>query len=234
MIGELESLVNRISNSDLRAKVINLIRSPSFTFAGSDNRFSISESPASVFRHHSYKHGLLEHILSVTMLGITLCEVLEKVYGAKVDVDVVIAGCVLHDLMKGALYEECEDGSYKVSKLGEKIDHISLIVSELNSRGFPIEVIHAVAAHHAEFGILHPTTVEALVVHIADISDSRLNGKILEAARSLIKEVTGERMDKVNLKDSLGLLKAASEGDLTSVKRYVEEKMAAQNKQSSS
>jgi len=225
MMERLENLVKRINEPNLRSKVIDLIRNPSFKFAGLDDKFSISESPASVFRHHSYKHGLLEHTISVTILGITLCDIIEEVYGAEVNRDVVIAGCILHDFMKGMLYEENEDGSYRVSELGEKIDHISLIVSELNRREFPIEVIHAVAAHHAEFGILHPTTLEALIVHIADIADSRMNGKILEAARHLIRDVTGERIHNVNLKQSLELLKIASKRDLDSVKKYIEEEL---------
>ncbi|PDM26198.1 dihydroneopterin 2',3'-cyclic phosphate phosphodiesterase [Candidatus Bathyarchaeota archaeon B24-2] len=223
MIEELERLVKQISDPALRGKVLEFIRNPSFKLGDLQRDFSISESPASVFRHHSYRHGLLEHTISVTILGITLCEVLEKVYGVKADRDVVIAGCVLHDLMKAPLYEETEDGCYTVSRLGEKIDHISLMVSELNRRGFPIEVIHAVAAHHAEFNVLHPTTLEALIVHVADIADSRLNGKILEAARRLIKEAMGEGVKSINLKDSLELLKIASREGLSSVKKYVEE-----------
>ena len=223
MIEELERLVKQISDPALRGKVLEFIRKPSFKLGDLQRDFSISESPASVFRHHSYRHGLLEHTISVTVLGITLCEVLEKVYGVKADRDVVIAGCVLHDLMKAPLYEETEDGCYTVSRLGEKIDHISLMVSELNRRGFPIEVIHAVAAHHAEFNVLHPTTLEALIVHVADIADSRLNGKILDAARRLIKEAMGEGVKSINLKDSLELLKIASREGLSSVKKYVEE-----------
>jgi len=223
MIEELERLVKQISDPALRGKVLEFIRNPSFKLGDLQRDFSISESPASVFRHHSYRHGLLEHTISVTVLGITLCEVLEKVYGVKADRDVVIAGCVLHDLMKAPLYEETEDGCYTVSRLGEKIDHISLMVSELNRRGFPIEVIHAVAAHHAEFNVLHPTTLEALIVHVADIADSRLNGKILDAARRLIKEAMGEGVKSINLKDSLELLKIASREGLSSVKKYVEE-----------
>lgn len=223
MIEELERLVKQISDPALRGKVLEFIRNPSFKLGDLQRDFSISESPASVFRHHSYRHGLLEHTISVTILGITLCEVLEKVYGVKADRDVVIAGCVLHDLMKAPLYEETEDGCYTVSRLGEKIDHISLMVSELNRRGFPIEVIHAVAAHHAEFNVLHPTTLEALIVHVADIADSRLNGKILDAARRLIKEAMGEGVKSINLKDSLELLKIASREGLSSVKKYVEE-----------
>ncbi|MCD6529701.1 HDIG domain-containing protein [Candidatus Bathyarchaeota archaeon] len=229
MIEDLERLVKQISDPALRDKVLDFVRKPSFKLGDLEGRFSISESPASVFRHHSYKHGLLEHTISVTMLGITLCDILEKVYGVKANRDVVIAGCVLHDLMKGPLYEETEEGYYTVSKLGAKIDHISLMVSELNRREFPIEVIHAVAAHHAEFNVLHPTTLEALIVHVADIADSRLNGKILEAARHLIKEAMGERVKGLSLKDSLELLKIASEEGLSSVKRRLEEGMPSED-----
>ena len=180
MIEDLERLVKQISDPALRDKVLDFVRKPSFKLGDLEGRFSISESPASVFRHHSYKHGLLEHTISVTMLG-------------------------------------------------AKIDHISLMVSELNRREFPIEVIHAVAAHHAEFNVLHPTTLEALIVHVADIADSRLNGKILEAARHLIKEAMGERVKGLSLKDSLELLKIASEEGLSSVKRRLEEGMPSED-----
>ena len=47
------------------------------------------------------------------------------------------------------------------------------------------------AAHHAEHGPISPRTLEALIVHIADLADSRLNGSVLRAARFLLREATG-------------------------------------------
>ncbi|MEM2506207.1 MAG: hypothetical protein QXF61_04100, partial [Nitrososphaeria archaeon] len=49
-------------------------------------------------------------------------------------------------------------------------------------------VIHAIASHHGEAGPTRPETIEAMIVHLADYIDSKLNGDILRKARSICQE----------------------------------------------
>jgi 7,8-dihydroneopterin 2',3'-cyclic phosphate phosphodiesterase len=61
-------------------------------------------------------------------------------------------------------------------------------VIKLFQEGFPLKVIHAVAAHHGEPGPTRPETIEAMIVHLADYIDSKLNEGILRKARNICQE----------------------------------------------
>jgi 7,8-dihydroneopterin 2',3'-cyclic phosphate phosphodiesterase len=66
--------------------------------------------------------------------------------------------------------------------------------AELVRRGFPLELVHIVAAHHGEYGPTRPRTIEALVCHLADFTDSRLNGEVLDAAAYLARRTGGQEL----------------------------------------
>ncbi|RLI08793.1 dihydroneopterin 2',3'-cyclic phosphate phosphodiesterase, partial [Candidatus Bathyarchaeota archaeon] len=183
-IGELMSYVEMIGDEGLREKVRAFLEEQRVLLTG--QAFKLEESPGGRSHHHAYPGGLVQHTIATVRLALALCDVVEQVYGAEVDRDVVLAAAILHDVMKAPCYRELEDGSYRLSQLGERLDHVSLAVAELARRGFPLEVLHAVAAHHAEHGPISPKTLEALVVHLADLADSKLNGAVLRAARFLL------------------------------------------------
>jgi metal-dependent HD superfamily phosphatase/phosphodiesterase len=61
-------------------------------------------------------------------------------------------------------------------------------VIKLFQEGFPLKVIHAVAVHHGEPGPTRPETIEAMIVHLADYIDSKLNEGILRKARNNCQE----------------------------------------------
>jgi len=212
---QLRAVVNKIRNRPLREKVSDFLENPTIKIR--NKRYSglpLERSPASISRHHNYPGGLLEHILASSQVALDLCGVVRKVYCGKVDSDLVLCGTILHDLFKPLTYIEKTDGSYKTSPLAEKIDHLTLIVSELIRRGFPMNVIHIVCAHHGyEAGPVGPHTVEALVCHLADLADSKLNGDVLSAARYLTKEATGEELRRISSKEAFEIVyKKAVEG----------------------
>ena len=210
----LRRLLNKIRDESLRRKVAELVQNPTIEIGGVKySGLPIESSPASISRHHNYPGGLLEHILSSARIALTLCDCIEKIYHGSVDRDLVISGIILHDLFKTLTYSISDDGTYRMSPLAERIDHLTLITSELIRRGFPIDLIHIVCAHHGSAGPISPKTIEALICHVADVSDSLLNGEILKAAKYLIREVTGETVNVIDVKTALRVIEVkADEG----------------------
>ncbi|MBC7090839.1 MAG: HD domain-containing protein [Nitrososphaeria archaeon] len=76
----------------------------------------------------------------------------------------------------------------KNSPIGHYLDHLTLGIIKLFQEGFPLKIIHAVAAHHGEPGPTRPETIEAMIIHVADYIDSKLNGDILRKARNICQE----------------------------------------------
>jgi len=196
----LKKIIGKIEDESLRDKVAELVENPTVKIGGRVyTGMPLDTAPAGLSRHHSYPGGLLEHVIGATEIALALCDVVEKVYHGKVDRDLVLAGVVLHDVFKPLTYEMAEDGSYRMTPLAERLDHLTLIVSELVRRGFPLDLAHIVCAHHGgQAGPVRPRTVEALICHLADLTDSRLNGEVLRAARYLTREATGEELERIN------------------------------------
>ena len=218
---ELLKLVDLIEDGELREKVRAFLVKQEVALTG--QKLQLEESPGGRSIHHAYPGGLLQHTVATVKLALALCDLLEQVYGAEVDRDIVISAAVLHDIMKAACYEEKEDGTYIYSPLGERLDHITLAVAELAREGFPLEVLHAVAAHHAEHGPISPKTLEALVVHIADVADSRLNGEVMRAARFLLREATGVEVKRLTPEQAFKVVIAKARGGWEGVRECASE-----------
>jgi 7,8-dihydroneopterin 2',3'-cyclic phosphate phosphodiesterase len=194
MSEELLSVAEQIRCENLRNKVKELIRDPPFEIKFP--ALPLAKCPAGVYQHHSYIGGLVEHTLCVVKLTTLLCDIVEEVYGGNINKDYVIAGALLHDIMKVYCYEQRPDNRFRTSKLGGQIDHLTLLVAELYKREFPLELLHIIASHHGESGQTKPRTVEALIVSIADMADSDLNNKILRGAEYILRR-TGVRDTKL-------------------------------------
>ena len=217
MRNEVERLAEEIKDETLRGKVIDLLRSPKLDI--DSPCLPVEECPAGSYQHHSYSGGLLQHTIGVTKLSMTLCDLVEGVYGGKVDRDTVLAGALIHDIMKIYTYESHGNGSYISSNLGEKIDHLTLLVAELYKRGFPVDVIHVVASHHGDVSPVKPKTMEALIVSIADLADSELSRKTLRAAEYLLRQM-GESQPKLgSSQEALNLVQAKSKDGWDGVRK---------------
>ena len=222
----LRKLIERIKDKSLREKVIELLENPTIEIEG--KKFSglpLETSPAGISRHHCYPGGFIEHVLASAEIALTLCRIVRKIYKGKVNQDYVLAGVILHDIFKPLTYIEGENGGYMASPLGEKLDHLTLAVAELIRRGFPLEVVHIVCAHHGyEAGPIGPKTVEALICHLADVTDSRLNGEALRAARYLAQKATGEEIAQLTPKEAFEILRVKAEKGWEELKRLLEKK----------
>jgi len=203
----LKKIIEKIKDESLREKVADLIENPSIEIDGKTyTGLSLEQSPAGMSHHHSYPGGFIEHVVATSEIALNLCNVIGRIYHGKIDKDLVLAGVILHDVFKPLTYEE-KEGAYVSTPLAERIDHLTLIVSELVRRGFSLDTIHIVCAHHGgDAGPIWPRTVEALVVHLADITDSRLNSEVLRAARYLSREATGEELQPANSKEAFEIV----------------------------
>ncbi|MCD6446073.1 HDIG domain-containing protein [Candidatus Bathyarchaeota archaeon] len=219
---KIKALTDKIRDEKLRKKVVEILENPKFKINKKEySGLPLDISPAGLSHHHSYPGGYIEHIVSTANLALAMCRSVEKVYHGKVNRDLVIAGVLLHDLFKPLTYVVKEDGTYNSSSLADYMDHLSLIVSELVRRDFPLELIHIVCAHHGDYGPISPHTVEALICHLADLADSRLNGQVLNAANYLARKATGEEIQGLTSKEAFEIVYSKTTEDWEGVAKTV-------------
>jgi 7,8-dihydroneopterin 2',3'-cyclic phosphate phosphodiesterase len=206
-------VVSKIRDKDLRRKVVAVLKNPSIRIGGKKySGLRLDRSPASVWRHHSYPGGFVEHTLAMYELSMSISRMVSRVYGCRVDTDMVICGVLLHDVFKPATYRERGVGGYRRSELAERLDHLSLATAELIRRGFPLDVVHVVAASHGrQYGPIGPMTIEALICHLADRTEAELNGEMLSAARFMIREVTGEEPQSMTGREAFRVVRTKTD-----------------------
>jgi len=230
---QLRRVVEKLNDRSLRKEVTAFLENPTVEIEGKVySGLPLGTSPAGVSHHHSYPGGFIEHVLSTTEIALTLCDIVKRVYRGKVDRDLVVAGVVLHDIFKPLTYFVRENGTYGLTPIAERLDHLTLISAELVKRGFPLNLVHIVASHmgwqHSPIG---PRTVEALIVHLADVADSRLNGEVLRAAQFLSRESSGMEMDRLTAKEAFEIVNAKTmhgwEGARKAVERMRQRRLKA-------
>ena len=149
----------------------------------------IKKAPAAKSVHHAYQGGLLEHILSITKI----LEALADHYGTLLDRDLLFLGGFFHDI--GKIWELSYDRATDYTTEGKLVGHLVMGVElverkiqELDKNPgrlpgpFPVDkkllVKHLILAHHGklEYGSpKEPHCLEALVVHMVDDLDSKVN-----------------------------------------------------------
>jgi 3'-5' exoribonuclease len=171
---DLRELESTIQNRYLRALLAELLGPETETWAW------FREAPAAKRYHQAYRHGLLEHSLTVAQA----VSAISATFGG-IDRDVAVTGALVHDIGKldayeitgdaigmtdkGRLYGEISLGYYRVRRATDSID------------GFPEELAqalaHIVLSHHGslEHGSpVVPCTREATLVHMADNLGARM------------------------------------------------------------
>lgn len=210
---KLEQVISQIGDKALKRKVIALLEDPAIEIEGKVYKgIPLDASPAGLSHHHSYPGGLVEHMISTTNIALALCDTAEAVYNTKADRDIVVAGALVHDVFKSLTYTERPNGSYAGAALAERLDHLTLGVAELIRRGFPLSIVHIVDSHMGwQHGPIGPRTVEALIVHLADMADSRLNGEVLRAAQYLLREGTGIELNRMTATEAFEIVNAKTQ-----------------------
>ena len=143
------------------------------------NKFGdkIFSYPAAVSIHHEYSSGLLMHSVTMADIAAKLCPIYDANY------DLVITGCLLHDL--GKIIELEGPIVFKYSVEGKLLGHISIMAAEIRKAAeelkieseIPVLLEHMVLSHHGqqEFGSpVMPLTKEALLLSLIDNLDSKM------------------------------------------------------------
>jgi 3'-5' exoribonuclease len=174
MEADLRELVATVQCDHLRALLEHAFAPGGETWA------AFREAPAAKRYHQAYRHGLLEHSLTVAQ-GVSA---ISATFG-DIDRDVAVTGALLHDIGKldaytsdplaidmtdlGRLQGEIPLGYYRVRRLIEELP------------GFPSElaaaVLHIILSHHGQLehgSPVVPCTREATLVHMIDNLGGRL------------------------------------------------------------
>jgi 3'-5' exoribonuclease len=148
---------------------------------GSASWSAYREAPAAKHYHQAYRHGLLEHSLTVAQ-GVSAI----AATFAGIDRDMAVTGALLHDIGKLETYELSDDGEIRMSDLGRLHGEISLGYYRLRQAieqldGFPADLeqalLHIVLSHHGSLrhgSPVVPCTREATLVHMIDNLGSKL------------------------------------------------------------
>lgn len=144
-------------------------------------------SPSAMSHHHNYVGGNIEHVVGV----VRLCRSISEMYPG-INTDVLICGAILHDV--GKLKEYQYAASIDKTPEGNFIGHIMIgdrwireKIQDIRTQGkeFPTElehhISHLILSHHGryEWGSPRmPITVEANILHYADLMDSQVKNFI--------------------------------------------------------
>lgn len=148
------------------------------------------DAPAARGVHQAYKHGLLEHTVTVTQTVMAIAA--NGALGA-CNVDIAITGALLHDVGKIDLYDN-RGLAIEMSHVGLLQGEIPLTYARVRAAIDSIDdfpqvlsdaVLHIVVSHHGreEWGApVEPVTREAWLVHGVDVLAARLGAlDMLEA-----------------------------------------------------
>ena len=181
LINKLNRYLSSIKNEDCKKildKLLNKYYSKFITY------------PAATRNHHEFASGLLYHTISMADISMLIAY-----YYDNVDSDMLLTGCILHDL--GKVIELSGPVATKYTLEGKMIGHITIMVSEIrrvceelqltSETGLLLE--HMVLSHHGEkdYGSpVPPLTKEAVILHFVDDLDSKMN--ILSKALEVTNE----------------------------------------------
>ena len=174
MESDLRELIATIQQPHLRALLERLIGTRAERWP------AYRDAPAAKFYHQAYRHGLLEHCLTVSQAVSAISATF-----AGLDRDVAVTGALLHDIGKleaytneaanidltddGRLQGEIALGYYRVRREIEEIAGFPPLLAKA--------LLHIILSHHGtlEHGSpVLPATREATLVHMIDILGGRL------------------------------------------------------------
>jgi 3'-5' exoribonuclease len=144
-------------------------------------REQFERAPGSTKGHHAKVGGLLQHTVEVANIAATSAKAMRRA-----NLDLVIAGALLHDVGKVEAYE-IGPGGFAATPCGLLVGHVVLgvlhVERRLHTLGEPactegqlLELRHMILSHHGklEFGSpVVPMTLEAQIVHQADDASAK-------------------------------------------------------------
>ncbi len=172
MFAELQGIVSDLANPHLRALLEATLSDPYIA-----EKYKIA--PAAKAVHHACRGGLLEHVLSLCKLAR-----MTAAHYKNVDLELVLAGAILHDI--GKIEELSYSRSFGYSSEGQLLGHIviglRIVAAKLATLpDFPSRLRmlleHMIISHHGELAFGSPKVPafpEALLLHHLDNLDSKM------------------------------------------------------------
>ncbi len=174
MEADLRALIATVQCGHLRALLDHVFGRKTETWR------AFREAPAAKRFHQAYRHGLLEHSLTVAQS----VSAISATFGG-VDRDVAVTGALLHDIGKLDAYT-ADPLAIEMTDLGKLQGEIALGYYRIRRAiedlpGFPAElaaaVLHIILSHHGQLehgSPVVPCTREATLVHMIDNLGGRL------------------------------------------------------------
>ena len=198
----IDDAIAKVESTRLRAVLELFFRDDAF-------REAFERTPGSTTGHHACIGGLLLHVFEVTNIARQTARTM------KANVDLVVAGALLHDIGKVESYR-VGPGGFTFTPCGLLVGHVVLGVMMLERRlakiGEPVctegqllELQHMILSHHGklEFGSpVEPMTTEAEIVHWADEASAKATD-MMDAiedddAFTTGREISDKRVWRVN------------------------------------
>ncbi|HWZ31185.1 MAG TPA: HD domain-containing protein [Bryobacteraceae bacterium] len=180
MFAELRTWIESIANPHLRALLETI-------FADDEIALAYRTAPAAKSVHHAWLGGLIEHVLSLCHLA-----KFTAAHYKDIDVDLLLAGVILHDI--GKIRELSYARGFSYSTEGQLLGHIVIGMQMIHEKlrqvpDFPAPLrdllIHMILSHHGEMEFGSPKVpmfAEAMLLHHLDNLDSKM-----ECVRGLIE-----------------------------------------------
>ena len=177
MWSELLELLRAIKDKHLRLLIKKFVEDTDFVAA-------FKRSPAAMQMHHPFIGGLLEHTLNVVRAAAAVLPLYPKL-----NADLVLAGCFLHDAGKAA--ELSSKPGFNYTDRGQLVGHITItaiwiaeraaLVAAETGQALPPQLIdmlqHIALSHHGchEYGSPKlPAMPEAFLIHHLDNIDAKM------------------------------------------------------------
>jgi len=173
MLAELRAVAAGVLNPHVRALLAAML-------GDEEIAARYKTAPAAKQIHHAYLGGLIEHVLSLC----TLCRTVAAHYPF-IDLDLMLAGAVLHDI--GKIYELNYDRGFSYTTEGQLLGHmmiaLRLVADKLRDLdGFPPRlrtlIEHMIISHHGELEFGSPKVPlfpEAMLLHYLDNLDAKMD-----------------------------------------------------------
>jgi 3'-5' exoribonuclease len=170
MAAELNELIETIQRPHLRELLARLVDRTTETGA------AYHTAPAAKYYHQAYRHGLLEHCLSVAQ-GVSVLA--SGPFRGGVDRDLAVTGALLHDIGKTEVYASV-NGAIELTDHGKLLGEIPLGYYRIRREIERIEafppaeaegLLHIILSHHGKLehgSPVVPCTREATLVHFVD------------------------------------------------------------------
>lgn len=177
--------------------------------------------PASLRHHHRYAGGYLQHVYSTTQMAIRVVDHYRDQHPALYESplrDLVIAGCLLHDIGKLRELADPTQNGGQYTPAGQLLGHliqgrdmVREVAAELALQGdWLLRLEHLILAHQGspEHGSLKvPQTVEATLVHFVD----QLDGTVFRLLEAVSEPSNGSPFTTTNNRLGQALYRGALE-----------------------